>query len=428
MMEDQLAELYISLLENIASSSLISVYDYWPKPPTTGKKIGDVVKRAIWKRILDGTNRIFPVQSIVAKPASSETATEHVSYRTALLNLLPDDHILNSILPRLNLNTWRLVKPVGEAHKAFSAFLTAGDIPINAVSPSFVANIFKSEDNCRILQEIWSKELSYKIGGINQILDYIFSKGQPQDFIDCIIIPLMNTKLGRIRATGDSNYFLLDRNRSLYMALAKLVPDMVVHPGLDDRIRTKLLDGNRLNISPFSFQALSRVLTCLDERRITPEAKREFLMKVWNSYNRHEIQADIDTLNKLPIVVAKTNNASGYQFLTIEDFKTQKYTAMLEVDMAGSLGSDARAVFEELMKHGLLVIERKTFPAWNLDNRWVGEEDIKKHGGQYRLLRCLQTIASKSYHSVESFVRTELGAAPDLLEVSKGFLFVGTLD
>jgi hypothetical protein len=428
MMEDQLAGLYVSLLENIATYPSLSVYDYWPKLPTKGKKICDVLKTAIWKRILEGSSSIFPIQSIAPKQASNarDTPTEHVSYQNALLNLLPDDHIVHSILPRLELNTWRLVKPVGEARVAFSTLLFAGEIQINAVSPSFLVETFRSEKNGRILQEIWSKELSYKIEGINQLLAYILSEGQPQDAIGCIVIPLTNGTLGRIRATGGANYFLPDPSRSLDKALAKLVPDMIVPPGLDARVWAKLLDGNRLNISQFSFQSLSRVLTCLDERGTTPKGRRDFLVKVWESYNRQEIKADTNILHRLPIVVANSNNNdSGYQFLTIEDFKAHNTPAMLETAMAGSLGSDARAVLDVLMKQGLIVIDRQTFPVWSMNNQWVADEDITKHGGQYRLLRCIQTLASKGGRTVETFVRTEFGAAPDLLEVSgRSFLFV----
>ncbi|KAI5809373.1 hypothetical protein BZA77DRAFT_328756 [Pyronema omphalodes] len=193
---------------------------------------------------------------------------------------------------------------------------------------------------------------------------------------------------------------------------------MAVISGLDEMVRAKLLKGNSLNISPFSFQDLPRVLHRLEVTKCTPKVKRDFFVQVWESYQKHGTGEDLEMLQKLPIVAAVSKNPSGYLFLTVDDFREHKYPAMMSIQLSRfeSQGQNAMAVFNVLEKHGLLLIDRATFPRWLARTRWVEDEEVDKHGGLYRLLRCIEALCQKSHRSIESFISAEFGREPGLLE------------
>lgn len=433
MMSSQLATLYMRMLSCLVSDASVSVYNYWPKFPkkTKEQKIGYVLKDAIWKRILLDDTLLFPVE-VRKDIEDSDKAVEHTTTQNALFNLLPPNHIVHLILPRLDLNRRKLVNPVGEAHLGLTAIQELEEHTITVVSPNLVAQLFQSERNCQVLQQMLREDRqTYNMALINNLLSYILSGVEPHEIIGCRILPLEDGTLGRITVKSNTNYFLIDPNKPQDGALPGLLPEMAVISGLDEIVRAKLLKGNVLNISPFSFLDLPQVLHRLEDIKITPKVKRDFLVKVWKSYHSHGTKEDLELLEKLRIVAAISNDPSGYQFLTVDDFRAYRHPAMLSISrssLLGSRGPDITAVFNVLKRHGLLLIDRETFPKWLIDAQWVQEEEIEKHGGLYRLLRCIETLCEKSLRPIESFISVEFGREPGLLEVQRSLCAGGTFD
>lgn len=430
LLQSELPALYISLLEAITRTRVpgCSVYDYWPRYSNRNTSdISSILTTKFWQNIVesDCSAKIFPIQRSITGNLQTITAAEeeYVSYREARFNLLEPDYrtLCDSFLPKLDLGDWKLIKPFNEAQKGLQKLVWAKKQAINHISPSFMAELFKSQSNANVLMRCWKSNYHSDIGFINRLLKFILTEATPDMLMGCMILPLGDNSLGCLQAmaNGSQKFPVLPFDSLIESTVLQEVPNALVHPGLDSGVLGKLVSGNRLNVSHFSPADLPRLFERFSGK--SQQCMKLFLEGVWKWYNQMQAQSSeaqkaLIMLTDLNCLIATTPGAlSEYCFLSLRSFRTFESPAILgePLGLSGQMRVEwdfqaLRTVLRSFQGDGLLLVDQDAFP-WHLHS----EESLENNKGIYRFLRCIEAMAYRKQQTVEAFIRSKFHEDPE---------------
>jgi hypothetical protein len=429
MFESQIAPLYAFFLEVLSHIPECDVYNYWPERPIQSKPDGDIsylVSRAFWDQVLDSKSLLFPVKTCDTKDSGAVNETiDYAAPHQARFNLL-DNTLVNQLLPKLDLEEWKVVNLKGAAHLGFRSLYESNSCRenLNVISPEFVSGILKSGENAAILHETWKTEHRFSMSFMNSLLKFMTGAGL-STLDGCRILPLATNTLGCLGLGGSrASDFLIPPNEStLRKEILSLFPGVSVHPELTKDVLDTLIPAKPegapiLNISRFSIEHLPRLISMLKD--IDLVQKYNFAVAVWGWYNKLQDAESLNAmeiLKTLPVIAAtKANDESTYEFLTLEDYNSGVLPAVIKslFDGKGLLLSWELDALNKMLQSftGLLLISPNTFPA-----KSANDQRLVNPGGLHRFLNCIKTLAEKKGCNIESFVRDTFSANPEMLKV-----------
>lgn len=442
LMESQVAPLYATLLAEIAKLPKCPVYEFWPEYPQESAKsngpaieLSNVLKASFWTTILnpDCEYKIFPVHKSDVAGAWELTTANHACFNLLSNSEMPK--ILAGLLHRMPLRGWKLVRPTGKALSGLKrVHKTSESTTLRTLSPIFVAELFKNEENCEMLWEEWGRSHNSDIAVISNLFKFILTDEIPPEILlGCTILPLADKSRGLFRSKGDADFMIPVSNDTLSEALEGLVPQLIVHPQLGESIFHKLTSGG-LNVSHFFLKDLPRVLEVMGDQ--SAKRRRELFVEIWRVYNnlaQHDPSKAVEAygaLVRLPIVVAtRPGDASEYAFIRLDEFQQNRHVAILEDPLGRKnwpmLSLDLPKVNEILQSFadaGLYQVNARTFPESGL-----GYESLETCAGLYRLLLCIETLAARRSSTIEAFIMSRSLGNPNYLRVSYSSIVYGNV-
>lgn len=399
------APLYLDLIQYLMGISGADGYRHWPEyQPLEPESVSNILAMTFWKLINNGThsplyppNRLLPTSDGI----SNEHTTPVLDMSEATFNLLDTEierDFFLSLLLELGLET--IVTPSNTVRSGLKELRPPS---MRSITPRFLMDFVRGSPRySERLLEIW-RDHDHSIEYFNQLLSFIISSGTSLSLlIDCPLLPLANRTLGVfLQETAEQTYLMADTAEEY--EILQISKSLMVHPGLDRSIASRLSSSTSLNVRYFQSADIKKLYPSLDIHGRDDQYRKEWLVKVWSylgGVTRNLPGTEryrLDPLQDVRVYFGKVVSAVSDEdvFLCPSEFDNYSRAAILA---PSEITEEEIAVIRSF--NGLILLDRLAFP----DGR-VRVESLQNVKGVYRLLRSISLLASTDQlPSIEAYI------------------------